>query len=120
MAYQGPSGNTVEAYTQGMPPLQSLNAVSAVGAGTVLDGLACRATAVLQVNTSAGVSAGDVQLEGSLDGATFFNLGSAVSTTAASTASTVVVANCFVRFVRAAVTTSITGGNVSAWVGLNG
>jgi type 1 fimbria pilin len=120
MAYIGSNSNTVEAYTAGLPPIVSLSAVSAVGVGAVLDGLAVRQNAVLSVTTSAGVSAGAVQLEGSLDGVHFFNLGSAVSTTAASTTTAVTVTSAFARYVRAAVTTTVTGGTVSASVGLNG
>ena len=120
MAYIGPNSNTIEAYTTGLPPIASLSAVSAVGAGTVLDGLAVRQNAVMTVTTSSGVSAGDVQLEGSLDGVNFFNLGSAVSTTSASTTTQVTATAALVRYVRAAVTTAITGGTISASVGVNG
>lgn len=120
MTYQGSNGNTIEAYTPGLPPIKSLNAVSATGAGTALDGLACRANAVLTVTTSAGTSAGSVVLEGSLDGANYVTLGSAVTTSAASTTYTVVAANTYMRYVRARVATGITAGTVTAWVGLNG
>lgn len=119
MAYTA-NGNTVEAYTSGLPPAVSLSAVSAVGGGSVLDGLAVRANAVMSVTTSAGVTAGAVQLQGSLDKTNWFNLGSAVSTTAANTTTQVVVSNAYARYVRAAVTTGVTGGTVSASVGLNG
>jgi hypothetical protein len=120
MAYVGPGNNTVQAFSYGLPPAVSLTAVSTVQAGTALDGLCVRANAVISVTTSAGVTAGAVQLQGSLDGVNYFNLGSAISTTTASTTTAVLVQNAFARFVRAAVVTAITGGTVSASVGLNG
>jgi hypothetical protein len=49
MAYSAANGNTVEAYTSGLPPAQSLSAVSTTGAGTVLDGLVARATQMMVV-----------------------------------------------------------------------
>jgi len=123
MAYIGANSNTIEAHTLGLPPIVSLSAVSAVGAGAVLDGLAVRQNAVMAVTASAGVASGDVQLEGSLDGVNFFNLGSAVSTTTASTTTAVTVTNALVRFVRAAITTVIAGtetSTVTVSVGCNG
>jgi hypothetical protein len=120
MSYVGSNSNTIEAHTLGLPAIVSLSAVSAVGAGSVLDGLCVRQNAILAVTTSAGVSAGAVQLEASLDGVNFWNAGSAVSTTAASTTTSVVVSNVLARYVRAAVTTTVTGGTISASVGVNG
>jgi hypothetical protein len=111
-------GKTLD--TLGVPPVVSLTNVSATGAGTALDGLSVRQNATIAVTTSAGVSAGSVQLQGSLDGVNFFDLGSPVSTTAASTTTQVVVSNAYARYVRANVGTSITGGTISASVGLSG
>ena len=85
-----------------------------------MDGLAVRSSAVIAVTTSAGVSAGDVQLEGSLDGTNWYSLGSAVSTSAASTTTAAVVTDQLFRYVRAAVTTAITGGTVTVSVGVSG
>ena len=113
-------GNAVVQNTNGLAPLVSLSAVSATGAGTALDGLVVRASAVATVTTSAGVSAGSVVLEGSLDGTNFVTLGSAVSTTSASTTYTVAATNVFMRYVRARVATAITGGTISAAVGVSG
>ena len=79
-----------------------------------------RQNAVMVVTTSAGVSAGSVQCQGSLDGTNWFSLGSAVSTSAASTTTQVVVTSAFTRFVRAKIATTITGGTITATVGLNG
>lgn len=119
MAFSAPNGNLVQAFTESLPPIVSLSAVSAAGAGTVLDGLVIRESAVIAVTTSAGVTAGDVQLQGSLDGANWFNLGSAVSTTTASTTTQTVVSNAMARYFRAAVTTAITGGTVTVSVGVS-
>lgn len=121
MSYQTSNQNTIEAYASGLPPVTSLSAASTVSAGTALDGVVVRPNAVMVVNSSAGVSAGAVQLQGSLDGTNWFSLGSAVSTTTASTVfAPVVETGAYVRYVRAAVTTAITGGTVSATVGLHG
>jgi hypothetical protein len=120
MSYIGANNNTIEAHSLGLPPIVSLTAVSATGAGTALDGLCVRANATAAVTTSAGVSAGSVQLQGSLDGTNYFLLGSAVTTSAASTTTQVTVTNALVRFVRANVATLISGGSVTVSVGVNG
>jgi hypothetical protein len=120
MSYVDSLGNSVQANTNGVRPIASLTAVSATGGGTALDGLAVRTTAVMSVTTSSGVSAGSVQLQGSLDGTNWFALGSPVTTSAASTTTPVIVTGTAVRFVRANVATAITGGTVLASVGLSG
>jgi hypothetical protein len=98
-------------------PGLSLTAASAVGAGAVVDNGGCFSQHTLVVTTSAGVTAGAVQLQGSLDTVNWFNLGSPVSTaTAATTFPAVVVSDQPVRFLRGNVTTAITGGTVSAVV----
>jgi hypothetical protein len=120
MSYVDFLGNSVQASTNGVRPIASLTAVSATGGGTALDGLAGRTTAVIAVTTSAGVSAGSVALQGSLDGTNWYALGSAVTTSAASTTTAVIVTGTAARFVRANAATTITGGTVSASVGLSG
>lgn len=123
MAYQVGVNNAIEAYTTGMPPVKSLAAVSATGGGTALDGVVARPTAMMVVTTSAGVSSGSVQLQGSLDKVNWYSLGSAVSTTSASTTSTVVVTNSLARYVRADIATIIAGTGtptVTAWVAVAG
>jgi hypothetical protein len=121
MAYIDSHGVAVLPETLGIAPAVSLSAVSATGGGTALDGLSLRSVAVMVVTSSAGVSAGSVQLQGSLDGVSYYNLGSAVSTTTASTVFTpVIVTATGARYVRANVATAITGGTVSASVGLSG
>ncbi|TPG31757.1 hypothetical protein [Mycolicibacterium hodleri] len=120
MSYSDSLGNAISPYTLGISPAVSFSAKSATGPGTALDGLAVRSAAVLVVTTSAGVSAGSVQLQGSLDNVNWYSLGSAVTTSAASTTTQVVVASAYSRFVRANVATAITGGTVAASVGLSG
>lgn len=120
MAYQVGVSNAIEAYTTGMPPVKSLSAVSATGGGTPLDGVVARPTQMMVVSTSAGVSSGSVQLQGSLDKVNWYSLGSAVSTTSASTTSTVLVTNSLARYVRADIATIISGGTVTAWVAVSG
>jgi hypothetical protein len=120
MFYDAAGQVSINQYTQGQRPAVSLTAQSSVQNGTALDGGVVRANAVIAVTTSAGVSAGAVQLQGSLDGVNFYNLGSAVSTTTASTTTAVLVQNAYARYVRAAITTVITGGTVTVSVGVNG
>jgi hypothetical protein len=120
MSFIDSTGQTYEAHSLGVQPIKSLSAVSATGAGTALDGVVSRANAVATITTSSGVSAGSVVLEGSLDGINFITLGSAVTTSAASTTYTVASTSSFFRFVRARVATLISGGTISAWVSLSG
>jgi hypothetical protein len=97
----------------------SLGAASAVGPGTVLDAGGCLSNHAMVVTSSAGVTAGAVQLQGSLDGSTWFNMGNPVSTTTANTTFTpIVVSDQPVRYLRANITTLITGGTVTAVVGM--
>ena len=100
----------------GSATLVSLGAVSALGAGAVLDNGAARSNHCLVVESSAGVTAGAVQLEGSLDNVNWYDLGAAVSTDAASTVFPPVFVTGATRYLRAAITTAITGGTVSASV----
>lgn len=121
MSYIDSYGNNIPPYTLGIAPIPVFTAKSATGAGTVfLDGLSVRAAAVLVVTTSSGVSAGSVQLQGSNDAVNWYSLGSAVTTSAASTTTQVVVSSAYSRYVRANVATTITGGTVAATVGLYG
>ena len=120
MAYIDSLGNGIAPYTLGIAPVVSFTSKSTTGAGTALDGLAVRANAVMVVTSSAGVSAGSVALQGSLDNVNWFSLGSAVTTSAASTTTPVVVTGAYARYVRANVATAITGGTVTASVGVSG
>lgn len=104
----------------GLAAAPSLTNVSAVSTGSVVDGATVRSTAVLAVTTGTGVSAGAVQLQGSLDGQNWFNVGSAVTTSAASTTTQLVADSAYAQYFRASITTAIVGGKVWACIGVSG
>jgi hypothetical protein len=120
--YTDSLGNSLAVYSLGIAPKASLVAQSATSATpTVLDGLTTRTTAVMVVNSSAGVSAGSVQLMGSLDNVAFYNLGTAVSTTAASTVfPPVVTTTTPFRFLKAVISSTVTGGTINATLAASG
>lgn len=122
MGYQASHGVAVAAFTTGVGPVQSLAAQSATTATPVaLDAGTVRSDATLVVTTSTGVSAGVVQLQASMDGVDWWNVSSSsITTSAASTTSQVTSTSTYGRFFRAAITTAITGGTVTAWVGAAG
>jgi hypothetical protein len=122
MSFIDSNGLAWEQRTSGVAPVVSLAGKSATSSvPVVLDGTVVRTNATMVVTSSSGVSAGAVTLQGSLDGTNWFALGSAVSTSSASTTFTPVVqTGVLVRYVRAAITTTITGGTISAVVGLSG
>lgn len=118
MAFQLNNETAIQAYTDGLPPVQSLTAASATSAtSTVLDGVVMRTNSTLVVVTGAGVSAGAVTIQGSLDGTNWYAIGSALSVSAANTlyhqTGTVPA-----RFFRAVVSTTVTGGTLSAFIGV--
>ena len=118
MAYVDDFGNEIQAYTTGLPPVHSLTAASATNAtSTVLDGVVMRTNSTLVVVTGTGVSAGDVEIEGSLDGTNWFVIGSALAVSAANTVyhQTGTVS---ARYFRAVVSTAITGGTIDAFIGV--
>lgn len=118
MAYQNGAGNTIEAYTTGLPPVHSLAAASATNAtSTVLDAVTVRTNSLLVVVTGSGVSAGDVEIEGSLDNSNWYAIGSPLAVSAASTVYHQ-TGTTPARFFRAVVSTAITGGTVDAWIGV--
>ena len=107
----------VEAITYGLPPVHSLTAASATTAtAAVLDGQVLRTNSMLVVSTGTGVSAGAVQMQASMDNVHWYNVGSALSVSAASTTYTQ-AGTVPGRFFRATVSTAITGGTVDAWIG---
>jgi hypothetical protein len=120
MAVSDSQANVIVQHTLGQAPAVSLSAVSSVGPGTALDGLVIRTTGVMVVTSSAGVSAGSVQAQTSVDGTNWVNAGSAVSTTTASTTFAPVVVTGAFRYIRATVATAITGGTIGAVVGVSG
>ena len=121
MAYIDSLGNGIAPHTLGIAPVVSLSGKSATSATpAVLDGLSTRQVATMIVTTSSGVSAGSVQLQISNDGTNWLNAGSAVTTSAASTSTQVNVSSAHARYARAVIATTITGGTVTATVGLYG
>ena len=93
----------------------SLQAGSTTGAGASLDnGGACANHTVVTV-ASAGITAGAVQLQGSIDNQNWVNLGSPITLTA-SAVQTASVSGAPFPFIRANVSTNLTGGTVSASV----
>ena len=87
---------------------------SAVANGTVLDNSTPKSNHTLVAVASAGVTAGTVQLQASLDNVNFITIGT-LNLTAAGPVS-VSVANSPFRYIRAAITTAITGGTVQGQV----
>jgi hypothetical protein len=117
MAIYDPDGNLAEEVAAGVQGFTSLSGVSAVGSGAILNGSACRSNHCLVVVAGSGVSAGAVSLEASLDGVNFFSFPDAsITTDAASTTSYISVGNSPAQYLRATVTTAITGGTITALV----
>lgn len=92
----------------------TLTTQSATGAGSVVDLGASRAVVTLAITTSAGVSAGAVALELSQDQTNWFRV-TAVTTNTASTVFQSTQSGAW-RYARGNVTTTITGGTVSATI----
>jgi hypothetical protein len=95
-------------------PTTSLSAQSAVQNGAVLDDGSMRTHHTIVVTTSAGVSAGAVQLQVSQDNANWFP-GVTISVTNANTVYSADVTGAF-RYSRASISTVITGGTISATI----
>lgn len=98
-------------------PIVSINAGGAVANGVALDNKSCRANHTMAAVTSAGVTGGTAQLQGSLDGVNWFNLGAAVNLNAANTVFPLSVGASAARFVRAQITGAMVGGTVTITVG---
>lgn len=96
----------------------SLSNASAAGPGTVLtqDGVRARANHSMMVVASAGVTAGVVRLQGSLDGANWVNIDSAGITLTTSGVFSESVAGTPMGNIRANITTAITGGTVTVTI----
>lgn len=97
-------------------PQQSILNGGAVANGLALDNGASKANHSLVVVTGAGVSAGVVTLQGSNDGSNWFSTASTVTTNAANATFAVGLAAFPFQWVRAAITTIITGGTITAIV----
>jgi hypothetical protein len=115
----------------GFIPVLSLNGVSATGPGLMLDNQGVRNNHSLVVTTSAGVSGGVVHLQGSQDGVNwvastvaspglgFTGTGTTGLPITTSTANTTFIGQAQLvpyRFLRAYITTVITGGTIIAYV----
>lgn len=94
----------------------SLAAGSTTGAGTQLDNNGCAANHTIVTISSAGIASGAVQLQGSLDNVNWANLGTPLTLVASTIQSQSVTGSPF-SFVRANVSTTVSGGTVAAWVG---
>jgi hypothetical protein len=109
----------------GPVPTLSLSAVSAVQNGLMLDNTGVRNNHSMVVIVSAGFSTGVVTLQGSQDNVNWFTLVIASNTgTSPAVAPPLTASNSFiytatltpVRYLRAAITTVIVGGTISAYV----
>lgn len=98
-------------------PVTSINNGAAIANGAALDNKSCRANHTLAALSSAGVTGGTMQLQGSLDGANWFNIGAALNINAAATVFQVSAGATPARFIRAQITAGIVGGTVTALVG---
>jgi hypothetical protein len=104
---QGPGGK----------PFVSILNGAAVANGTQWDNGSCRATHTIVAATSAGVAAGGVQLQGSLDGVSWFNIGAALPCAAASSVFQQSTGVTPARYIRGNVSTLVTGGTVTITIG---
>lgn len=91
----------------------SLNALTAVGPGVIADFGSAKANISMVHTATAGVSAGAVALEVSHDSSNWFRTAAPVTLTASTTGNIAIGSNAF-RYARAAITTTVTGGTVSA------
>ncbi len=113
-----PYQDSIEAITHGLPPIVSLSAKSATNSvPAILDAKVVRTTAVLQITSSAGTASGAVTLYGSLDGAGYYPIGSAVTVPAASASSVTVTTGTGFRYLKALITTVIGSGTVTVSIG---
>lgn len=114
IAVPGPNlGAGLVTTTGSLVAATTLTAQSATGAGTVVDFGSGKHAISLAVTASAGVSAGVVALEVSQDNTNWFRTNGSALTAPGVTATTVTGAW---RYARGNVTTTITGGTVSATV----
>lgn len=101
----------------GGKPFKSIAAGVALANGATWDNGSCRACHTVVAVTSAGVSAGGCQLQGSLDGVNWYPIGVALPCAAASTVFQQSTGTIPARYVRANVSTLVVGGTVDLWVG---
>lgn len=114
IALPGPNlGAGMVATTGTLVSSLSLNALTAVGPGVVADFGSGKANVSMVHTTTAGISAGAVALEVSHDNSSWFRTGTPVTLTASTTGNISIGSNAF-RYARAAITTTVVGGTVSA------
>lgn len=108
-------GNALLVTTGTLTAPATLTAASAVSNGTTVDFGAAKQCITLVVTASAGVSAGVVALQVSQDNTNFYSHTTTV-TTSAPGVSQVTIPSVAFRYARGAITTTITGGTVSATI----
>lgn len=91
----------------------TINALTAVGPGVVVDFGSGKANISMVFTATAGVGAGAVALEVSHDNISWFRTGTPVTLAASTTGNIAIGSNAF-RYARGAITTTVTGGTVSA------
>jgi hypothetical protein len=91
----------------------TINALTAAGPGVVVDFGSAKANVSAVFFTTAGISAGAVALEVSHDSSNWFRTATPVTLTASSVINIAISNNAF-RYARGAITTTVTGGTVSA------
>lgn len=91
----------------------TINALTAVGPGVVVDFGSAKANFTMVYFTPAGITAGAVALEVSHDNSNWFRITSPSTLTASTVAAQTVSGNAY-RYARGAITTTVTGGTVSA------
>lgn len=109
----GGQGNSLLVDTGVVSPTTTLSAVSATGAGTAVDLASAHQQISLAITASTGVSAGAVALEVSQDNTNWFR---STPVTQSAPGVTQVTQTGAWRYARGNVTTTITGGTISATV----
>jgi|SRR5882757_51010 len=114
IALPGPNlGAGMVATTGALISSTSFTAATAISAGTVADFGSAKANISAVFTTSAGVSVGAVALEVSQDNVNWFRTGSPATLVASAVSNIAISSNAF-RYARAAITTAVVGGTVSA------
>lgn len=109
-------GNALPVAT-GVSPVQSLlNKSATTDVPGVLDNTVARSNHSLFVVSGIGVSAGVVTLQGSNDNVNWFSTSATCTTSSASTAYAANVGQFPFRYIQAKITTTITGGTITAYV----
>lgn len=100
-------------------PITSLSNASAVSSGTALDNVVITRMVAVQVTASATLTAGALQVQSSLDGTNWSNVGSPIALATDFTAAGTKIYtftdanNGAAEFWRASITTAVTGGTIT-------